>query len=74
MRFDHCLSVYFVSIISNLKNSTEPESNGLGPPRGFWSYGERLFVFMELGSNSNYFHGGREQALYSGELGSTVGI
>ena len=46
-----------------------PES-GLGPLRVFGVWGERLFIFRELGSTGNYFQGFREQAYSFGDLGS----
>ena len=42
----------------------------LGPPGGLGIWGERLFIFRELGSTGNYFSGAREQAHNFGDLGS----
>ena len=43
-----------------------------GPP-GVWGiWGERLFIFRELGSTAYYFRGAGEQAHTFGDLGSTA--
>ena len=41
-----------------------------GAPGVLVIWGERLFIFMELGSTGNYFRGAREQAHNFGSLGS----
>ena len=41
-----------------------------GPPGVLGIWGERLFIFRELGSIGNYFRGSREQAHIFGDLGS----
>ena len=42
----------------------------LGPPGVLGIWGEWLFIFRELGSTGNYFHGFREQVHSFGDLGS----
>ena len=42
----------------------------MGPPGVLGIWGERLFIFRELGSTGNYFRGSGEQAHIFGDLGS----
>ena len=42
------------------------------PPGVLGIWGERLFIFRELGSTANYFRGAGEQAHTFGDLGSTA--
>ena len=46
-------------------------TNG-APPGVLGIWGERLFIFRELGSTANYFRGAGEQAHTFGDLGSTA--
>ena len=43
-----------------------------GPPGVLGIWGERLFIFRELGSTASYFRGAGEQAHTFGDLGSTA--
>ena len=43
-----------------------------GPPGVLGIWGERLFIFRELGSTANYFRGAGEQAHTFGDLGRTA--
>ena len=49
---------------------TDHKSSLLGPPGVLGIWGERLFIFRELGSTGNYFRGAREQAHNFRDLGS----
>ena len=40
------------------------------PPGVLGIWGERLFIFRELGSTGNYFRGAMEQANNFGDIGS----
>ena len=51
------------TIITNVDNEN---------PRGLGIWGERLFIFGELGSTGNYFRGAGEQAHNLGDLGSSA--
>ena len=61
----NCSSTFLVCSMS-LKISTIIG----GATRGLGIWGEWLFIFRELGSTGNYFHGFREQAHSFGDLGS----
>ena len=42
----------------------------VGPPGVLGIWGERLFIFRDLGSTCNYFRGAGEQARSFGDIGS----
>ena len=53
-------------------DTREMAKDKLGPPGVLGIWGERLFIFRELGSTGNYFRGAREQAHNFRDLGSLV--